>query len=63
MKFKKTEIASSGVKLETSSMTSESEVKSLLKGFWHVKIIAEKTTLMTMLIPFTTMTENLATLG
>jgi len=63
MKFRKTEIAKSGVKLDTSSMTSESEVKSLQKASRHIKIIAQKTTLMRMLIPFTTMTEIIATLG
>lgn len=63
MPLKKTEIASKGVKLDTASMTSESEVKSLLKETRNIKIIVQKTTLMRMLVPFTTKTENFATLG
>ena len=63
MPFRKTEMASNGVKLDTSSMTSESEVKSLLKPTRNIKTIAQKIILMRMLVPFTTKTENFATLG
>jgi len=56
-------MASNGVKSDTASMTSESEVKRWLKPTRSIKIMAAKTTLMSMLFPFTTKTENFATLG
>lgn len=56
-------MASSGVKLETASITSESLVKSLLKPTRKIKTIAQKTILMRMPVAFTTITENFATLG
>lgn len=61
--FKRTEMASSGIILETASMTSESLVKSLLRPTRKIKTIAQKTILMRMLVAFTTITENFATLG
>lgn len=63
MPFKKTEMASNGVKLETASITSESDVKSLLNPTRKLRTIALKTILIRILVPFTTRTENLATLG
>lgn len=54
MPFSRTEMQSNGVKSETSSMTSVSEVKSLLKPTRNIKIIAERTMLMRTLFPFTT---------
>jgi hypothetical protein len=63
MPFRRTEMASNGVKSDTASMTSESEVKRLLKPTRNIKIMADRTTLMRMLFPFTTKTENFATLG
>ena len=63
MPFKKTEMASNGVKFETASITSSSLVNSLLNPTLNIKIIALKTVLIMILVPFTTNTENLATLG
>lgn len=63
MPFKKTEIASNGVKLDTASITSVSLVKSWLNSTRNIKTIALKIILMMMLLPFTTSTENFATLG
>ena len=63
MPFRKTEMASNGVKLDTYSITSESEVKSSLKATRNINIMAQKIILMRMLVPFTTKTENFATLG
>lgn len=61
--FKKTEMASNGVNSKTASITSESLVKSMLNPTLNVKTIALKTILIRMLVPFTTNTENFATLG
>lgn len=63
MPFRKTEMASSGVKSETASITSESLVNALLNPTRNIKTIALKTMLIRMLVPFTTKTENFATLG
>lgn len=63
MPFRRTEMASNGVKSDTASMTSESEVKRWLKATRHVKMMMLKTVLMRMLVPTTTKTENFATLG
>jgi hypothetical protein len=63
MPFKRTEMASNGVNLDTASRTTESVVKSLLKGTSNIIIIAERTTLIMMLFPFTTKTDNFVTLG
>lgn len=60
MLFRSKDMASNGVKSVTASMTSESEVKSLLKATRNIKIIVLKNILMRMLVPFTTNTENLA---
>lgn len=56
-------MASSGVKFETASITSESDVKSLLNPTRNIKTIALKTILMKTLVTFTTTTENFATLA
>lgn len=61
--FKKTEMASKGVKLFTAEMTSESVVKALLKPTLNISTIAVNTVLMSILVPFTTSTENFATDG
>lgn len=63
MPFKKTEMASKGVKLETSSMTEELELKSLLSPTLNIRIIAQKMMEITVLVPFTTNTDHLASLG
>lgn len=63
MPFKKTEMASKGVKLETAAITSESEVKALLNPTLNIKTTALNTILMRILVPFTTQTENFATDG
>lgn len=44
-------------------MTSESEVKSLLISTLNIIIIAQKTMLIAKLVPFTTITANLANFG
>ena len=59
----KTEMARSGVKLETAAITSESLVNSLLNSTLNIKTIALKTILIRMLVAFTTSTENFATLA
>lgn len=61
--FKNTEMASSGVRLETASITSASLVKSMLNGFFSIRTTALKIILMMMEVETTTITENLATLG
>lgn len=63
MPFKKTEMASSGVKSETATITSESLVKSLLNPTRKISTIALKMMLIRMLVAFTTITENFATFG
>lgn len=63
MPFKKTEIASIGINSITAWRTSGSLVNSLLNPIWNIKMIAVKTTLIRMLVPVTTKTENLATFG
>ena len=63
MPFRRTEMASNGVKSDTASMTSESEVKSLLKPTLNIKIMADRNMLMKILFAFTTKTENFTTLG
>lgn len=63
MPFRKTEMASSGVKLETASITSASVVKSLLNPTRKIKTIALKIILMKMLFAFTIITDNFVTLG
>lgn len=63
MPFRRTEMASNGVKSDTASMTSESEVKRFLKPSRNIKIMADRTTLMRILFPFTTKMANFATLG
>ena len=63
MPFKKTEMASRGVKLETASITSVSLVKSLLNPTRKLRTMALKIILITMLVAFTTITENFATFG
>ena len=63
MPLRKTEIASSEHKLETSAITSSSEVKSLLKPTWNMRTIAQKTILIRVLVPDTTNTANFANLG
>jgi len=59
--FKKTEMASKGIKLETAAITSESDVKALLNPTLKMSTIALNTMLISMLVPFTTTTENFAT--
>jgi hypothetical protein len=63
MPFKKTEMASKGVKLETASITAVSLVKSLLNPTRKLRTIALKIILIIMLVAFTTITENFATFG
>ena len=63
MPLRKTEIASSEHKLETSAITSSSEVKSLLKPTWNMRTIAQKTILIRVIVPVTTDTANFANLG
>ncbi|KAM2653558.1 hypothetical protein EV2_025184 [Malus domestica] len=61
MPFKKTEMASNGVKFDIAVITSSWLVKSLLSATRNINIIAVKIMLISMLVPFTTNTENLAT--
>jgi len=56
-------MASNGIKWDTASMTIESLVKSLLNETRNIRISAENTMLMRRLVPFTTITENLANLA
>lgn len=56
-------MASNGIKWDTASMSVESFVKSLLNETRNIRISAENTMLMRRLVPFTTITENLASLG
>lgn len=56
-------MASSGVKLDTASITSASLVNNLLNPTLNIRTMALKNMLMMMLLVFTTKTESFATLG
>jgi hypothetical protein len=63
MPFKWTKMASNVINLDTASRTIESVVKNLLKATLNIIITVERTTLIIMLFPLTTKTDNFVTLG